>query len=197
MASRLASQLLSSSSSLSDCTEGPPAGSADSFEKKSCLYGHAFIATWRLHGVSGRNQARDGWEITHREDALDHEVVEFLERRLVRLAERCRKLGGLVLLGDLERLAGELQAAQEPHQTLGRRPLLLALFVLHELLERARQCGGRVVACADFLCGAYQIGDHSQSSWVRRRTAMLPFRSLCTGANAADASRSGLALVFC
>lgn len=74
-----------------------------------------------------------------------------LERVLVALGEGGRELLRLVALRVLEGLAGEGEAAEEPHQALGRDALLLALLVLDELLEGAGLSWVCVVAGAHFL----------------------------------------------
>ena len=97
------------------------------------------------------NKGENRGVLTDREDALDDEVVELLERGLVGLGERARELFGGVRLGGLERLAGEGETAEEPHEALSRGALLLALLVLDELLERRRLVRRRLVASSDFL----------------------------------------------
>ena len=76
------------------------------------------------------NKGENRGVLTDREDALDDEVVVLLERRVIRLRERGGELGILVCLRDLQRLAREREAAQEPHEALGRGALLLALLLL-------------------------------------------------------------------
>lgn len=77
--------------------------------------------------------------------------MELLQGHIVRLAKRGRQLLRLVRLDILECDASKGQAAQEPHQTLGRRTLLLPFLVLYKLLERVRDCRRGVITCADFL----------------------------------------------
>lgn len=71
---------------------------------------------------------------TDGEDSFHHEIVEGLQSALVGLVERHAQLFGRVLLGILERLAGKLLTAEEPHQAFGRLPLLLSLLVLYQFL---------------------------------------------------------------
>ena len=52
----------------------------------------------------------------------------------------------------LQRLAGEREAAEKPHQAFGSGSLFLALFVVNQLFESARESGGGIVSGADFLC---------------------------------------------
>ena len=88
---------------------------------------------------------------TYREDTLDDKVVVLLERVLVALGEGGRELLRLVALRVLKGLAGEGEAAEEPHQALGRNALLLSLLVLDELFKRCRLGWSSIVSGFDFL----------------------------------------------
>lgn len=83
--------------------------------------------------------------------------MELLQRALIGFAERNRELLILVFLHVLERFACEGHSAQQPDQTLRCGPLLFALLVLHQFLERVRKCWCRFVARANFLYLRVQI----------------------------------------
>ena len=104
-------------------------------------------------GCGARVHKRRGRRITDGEDALDDEVVELLERGFVRLCEGGRELLGRIRLRGLEGFAGEGEAAQEPHQTLGSRTLLLALLAHNEELEGGALLGVGLIPGANFLQG--------------------------------------------
>ena len=82
----------------------------------------------------GEEEARKWDGRTHGEDTLDDKVMELLEGALVRFGERSGELLGGVGLCGLKGLAGEGEAAQEPHEALGRGALLLTLLVYNEEL---------------------------------------------------------------
>lgn len=97
---------------------------------------------------------------TDREDTLYDEVVELLERGLVRLAERGRELLGRVCLRREQGLAREGEAAEEPEEAFRSSPLLLGLLVHDEKLERGGLLEGSIVPSTDFL----EEGDCSEPS---------------------------------
>ena len=135
------------------------------------------------------NKGENRGVLTDREDALDDEVVEFLECTLVRLAEGCRELLARAGLGGEESLAGERETTEEPHETLGRGALLLPLLVHDEKFEGRRLRGSSIVASPDFLWDCVNTRFPCASTRCQR-TAMLPFRSFWTGTKAADPSKS-------
>jgi hypothetical protein len=102
---------------------------------------------------------------TYSEDTLDYEVVERLKRGFIARCERGGKLGGRVLLCVQESLAGEGKAAEEPHQALGRGPLLLLKLVLDKRLERGRLSLVRCISSTDFLVETIRI-ERGQSQKV-------------------------------
>ena len=104
-------------------------------------------------GCGARVHKRRGRRITDGEDALDDEVVELLESRFVCFCESRRELLGRIRLRCLEGFAGEGEAAQEPHQTLGGRALLLALLAHNEELEGGALLGVGLIPGANFLRG--------------------------------------------
>lgn len=77
--------------------------------------------------------------------------MERLQGLPVCSGERSRQLGGRVSLALLEALAGEGEASEQPHQSLSRDPLLLALLVLDEQLQGLIGFSVRFVASAHFL----------------------------------------------
>jgi hypothetical protein len=61
--------------------------------------------------------------------------MECLEGNIVRFTKRDGQLLGRICLCTLERLAGELQTAKEPHQPFRRFSLLLAFLILHQFFQ--------------------------------------------------------------
>lgn len=127
------------------------------------------------------------------EDGLDDEGVVRLEGAAVGVAEGDAQLVGRVAEVLAQRLRGEVQAARQPEQALGRRVRFRLELAADEVLERGAVEGGGEVAGADFLApgeGGVSDGEFSHRihrvawGWFRL-TVMLPVMSLLTGLNAA------------
>ena len=59
--------------------------------------------------------------------------MESLQSDFIGFRERFVQLFRRISLGILERLAGKLKTTEEPHQSLCRLPLLLALLILYQV----------------------------------------------------------------
>lgn len=99
-----------------------------------------------------KKQEASGRGVAYCEYWANEDPVKLPEGRFVTGGKRDRELLALVRLTVLQGGAGKREATKEPHQTLCGSSLLLAFFVLDQLLEGAGESGGSVISSADFLC---------------------------------------------
>jgi len=92
---------------------------------------------------------------TNSENAFDYDVMKLLQGSFIGLAERHCEFRGLVCLRDLQRLASERKAADEPHETFSCRSFLLPLLIFDKLFQSGGLSRSRIVSRADFLVVSY------------------------------------------
>jgi hypothetical protein len=112
----------------------------------------------------GNNKEKKRCDVAHRKNRTDKDSVVFLKCLLVGGSKRGREFLFLVGLTVLQGLASKREATEHPHQTLSGSALLLTLFVVDQLFERARESGSGIIPRADFLfreIGRLRVGGKS------------------------------------
>ena len=90
-------------------------------------------------------------DVAYRENRTDKHTVVLLQRLFVGDGKRFREFLGFVVLTVPQGLASKREATVQPQQPLSGILVLLALLVIYQLFECAREVGCSVISGANFL----------------------------------------------